>query len=69
MNIPPDVEADFGDCLFRVPEKDVPKQLLPKMEKCLRAENAYCDLDGFVRDHNKSVERMKKSDTRSKTTT
>lgn len=60
MNIPPDVEADFGDCLFRVPEEDVPKQLLPKMEKCLRAEGAYCDLDGFVREHNKK--RRKEND-------
>ena len=49
MNIPPDVEYKVDDCPFRVPEEDVPKQLLPKMEKCLRAEGAYCDLDGNLK--------------------
>ncbi len=53
MNIPPDVEADFGDCLFRVPEEDVPQELLPKLEKCHRAEYSYCDLDGNLKKYRK----------------
>ena len=49
MNIPPDVEYEFRDCMFRVQEEDVPQELIPKLEKCLRAENAYCDLDGNLK--------------------
>lgn len=49
MRIPPDPEPYKSECMFRVNAEDVPSELLPKIEKCLRAENAYCNLEEIIK--------------------
>lgn len=50
------------DCPFRVQKEDVPKNLLPRMEACLREDTAFCDLDGYVRKQRKRRKNEDKDD-------